>query len=312
MKILTAWLGHFLTQNLHHPQTLLRHNHFTMPNIPSDKRKFDIIKSIPFIALHLGAAVGIFIARPTVSLLLICLASYLIRMFAITAGYHRYFSHHSYQLNRFSQFCLAWLGTCAVQKGPLWWASNHRYHHRHSDDKSDIHSPVQDGFWWSHIGWIFSNAHDATRWDLIPDLKKYPELIFLNTWYLLPPLVMGFGLFLWGGVQIFIWGGLIATVLLFHGTATINSLSHVFGSRRYKTTDASRNNFILALITLGEGWHNNHHAYMASARQGFFWWEIDLSYYTLRALSWVGIVSGLKQPPLEKLKLQLIKPIPFQ
>lgn len=278
-----------------------------MPIIPISKKRFDFVKSSPFILLHLGAVVGLFLFPPTLPLVALCLGSYFVRMFAITAGYHRYFSHKSYQLGRFSQFVMATLGTSAVQKGPLWWAANHRHHHRFSDAKEDIHSPVQDGFWWSHIGWVLSNAFDETRWELIPDLKKFPELVWLNKYHLAPGLALGGLFYAVGGMPYFVWGWVISTVVLFHGTATINSLSHVFGTRRYQTTDDSRNNPLLALITLGEGWHNNHHCYMASTKQGFFWWEIDISYYVLKTLSIVGIVRGIKLPPLERLEKMRIK-----
>lgn len=270
-------------------------------SLPVGKARFSFVKSTPFLAVHIVALVGAWIYPPTWTLVGVAAASYFVRMFAITAGYHRYFSHKSYKVNRFVQFCLAWIGASSVQKGPLWWAANHRHHHRYSDQPQDIHSPVQSGFWWSHMGWVLSDAYDETRWELIPDLKKYPELVWLNRFHVVPVVALGLLMLALGGASFVIWGLFISTVLLFHGTATINSLSHVFGSRRYHTTDDSRNNFWLALITLGEGWHNNHHTYMVSARQGFYWWEIDISYYTLTVLSWLGVVRELKQPPLDKL-----------
>jgi stearoyl-CoA desaturase (delta-9 desaturase) len=265
------------------------------------------LRSLPFWAVH-AAAIGVFFVHFSWSLVALCVGLYLLRMFAITAGYHRYFSHKSYKLARAPQFLMALLGTLAVQKGPLWWAAHHRHHHRYSDLVEDIHSPLQSGFWWSHVGWILSSDYDETRWDQIPDLAKFPELRFLNQWHLLPGIAMGLALFALGGLPAFFWGFCLSTVLLWHGTFTINSLSHVFGTRRYETTDTSRNNPLLAIITLGEGWHNNHHMYMVSARQGFYWWELDMSYYALKALSWIGIARDLKQPPLAQLEKKRIKP----
>jgi stearoyl-CoA desaturase (delta-9 desaturase) len=227
----------------------------------------------------------------------VCLALFWLRMFGVTAGYHRYFSHRSYKTGRAFQFVLAFLGTLAVQKGVLWWAANHRVHHKYSDQEGDVHSPVRNGFWWSHVGWILAEDWEETQYDRIPDMARYPELRWLNEHYLVPPVALAVVLTLVGGLQWLVWGFFISTTLLWHSTFTINSLSHVFGNRRYETGDASRNNVWLALLTMGEGWHNNHHRYMNSVRQGFFWWEVDASYYILKALSWAGLVWDLHMPP---------------
>lgn len=238
----------------------------------------------------------------TWSALAVCLALFWLRMFGVTAGYHRYFSHRSYKTSRPFQFVLALLGTLAVQKGVLWWAANHRQHHKYSDQEEDIHSPVQRGFWWSHVGWILAPDYEETQFERIPDMAKYPELRWLNDHYLAPPVALAVLLYLVGGATWLVWGFFISTTVLWHSTFTINSLAHVWGSRRYETTDTSRNNVWLALLTMGEGWHNNHHRYMNSVRQGFFWWEIDLSYYVLVALSWCGLVWDLHQPPRKLLE----------
>ena len=248
------------------------------------------------------ALVAVFFVPFTWSLVGLCAASYAIRMFAITAGYHRYFAHRSYKMSRVAQFAMAFLGSTATQKGVLWWAANHRHHHRHSDLPQDIHSPRQSGILWSHVGWILSDQYDKTRWDQVQDLAKFPELVWLNRFHLLPTLAYAATFYVIGGMPGLIWGYVVSTVLLWHGTFTINSLSHVFGWQRYRSNDDSRNNPLLALITLGEGWHNNHHTYMSSAKQGFFWWEFDISYYALKALSWVGITRDLRKPPLALLE----------
>lgn len=264
-------------------------------------RKSDWIHSLPFYLFHVAMGAAFFVPFSW-EMVALCLASYVLRMFAITAGYHRYFSHRSYKMSRVPQFLMAFLGSTSIQKGVLWWAANHRHHHRFSDQSQDIHSPRQSGFWWSHVGWILSDRYEQTRFELVQDLTKFPELVWLNRFHLVPAMIYGTVLFLVGGWSAFVWGFIISTVLLWHGTFTINSLSHVFGTRRYATTDDSRNNPLLALITLGEGWHNNHHTYMSSANQGFFWWEFDISYYALKAMSWAGLARDLRKPPLELLE----------
>mgnify|MGYP001815481102 CR=1 FL=1 len=252
--------------------------------------------AVLFILVHV-AALAVFWVPFSWGLVWLCLGLYWLRMFAITAGYHRYFSHRSYKTSRAFQFILAFLGASSMQKGPLWWAGHHRHHHRYSDQEEDLHSPRRDGFWWAHVGWILSSRYDETPSDLIKDFVKYPELRRLNKWHLVPGILLAVLLLVFGGWPAFVWGFLVSTVLTWHATFAINSLTHVFGRRRYRTTDTSRNSVLLALLTLGEGWHNNHHYYQTATRQGFFWWELDISYYILKLLSIPHIVWGLREPP---------------
>ena len=254
------------------------------------------VTSLPFFAIHL-AAVGVVFFPFHWWYVGVAVGLYYLRMFGVTAGYHRYFSHRTFKTSRPFQFLLAWLGASSAQKGVLWWTAHHRNHHKFSDLEGDVHSPVRDGFWWSHVGWILSPELEATDWGRVQDLAKYPELCWLNRYHLVPPAVLAVVLFGLGGLPLVLWGFCFSTVLLWHGTFTINSLSHVFGSRRFATTDGSRNHFLLALITMGEGWHNNHHYYMSSANQGFYWWEIDMSYYILRGLEKLQLVWDLRTPP---------------
>jgi stearoyl-CoA desaturase (Delta-9 desaturase) len=236
---------------------------------------------------------------------LVCFGLYVARMFFITGVYHRYFSHRSYHMGRVMQFLMAFGGATSAQKGPLWWASHHRMHHKFSDLPEDVHSP-KDGLWWSHVGWIVSPHQDETEWAWIKDFAKFPELVWLNKYHLVPPTVLGVAVYLLGGFPMLFCGFFLSTVLLYHGTFTINSLCHVWGRRRFVTTDTSRNSLILALITLGEGWHNNHHYYQSSTNQGFYWYEIDITYYVLRVLSAVGLVSGIRNPPAHALTLNRV------
>jgi stearoyl-CoA desaturase (delta-9 desaturase) len=248
---------------------------------------------LPFVAIHL-ACLGVFFMPFHWSYLLWALGFYLVRMFGVTAGYHRYFSHRSFRLNRVAQFALAFLAETSAQKGVLWWAAHHRVHHSTSDSEEDIHSPEQRGFWWAHVGWVLSNDYDEYDPKLIQDFAKFPELRWLDKYFLVPPIVLG-ALTLWlGGPHIFMWGFVVSTVMLFHGTFAINSIAHVWGTRRFDTPDHSRNNFLLALITLGEGWHNNHHQFMYACRQGLRWWEIDITYYVLRTLQALRIVKHIR------------------
>ncbi len=261
----------------------------------ASKEKLAWGQSIPFFGVHAACLLALY-TGVTWQWVLMCVASYYVRMFGVTAGLHRYFSHRAYKTSRAFQFALAVLGSLSVQKGVLWWAANHRHHHKYSDKEEDIHSPTLRGFWWSHVGWILSTRYDETKLDAIKDFARFPELVWINKYFLVPPIAFFTGLFLAGGLPWLLWGGLIPTVLLWHGTFTINSLSHLFGKRRYLTTDTSKNNWLLALITCGEGWHNNHHYHQNTANQGWFWWEVDLSFYALKVLSWVALVSDLRLP----------------
>ena len=257
--------------------------------------KISWLPSIPFFLAHAMCLFVFFLPlRPRD--VAVCVGLYVLRMWGITVGFHRYFAHRSFKTNRAFQFILAFVGTLSVQKGVLWWASHHRHHHRESDQPLDIHSPVQKGFWWSHVGWILCDKYGETRFEKIKDFAHYPELRVLNRFYMVPPVLLAAGLLYTGGFSMLVWGFFVSTVLLWHGTFTINSLSHIFGKRRYKTADTSRNNWLLALLTLGEGWHNNHHYHQNTANQGWFWWEVDVSYYSLKVLSWLGLVWDLRNP----------------
>jgi stearoyl-CoA desaturase (delta-9 desaturase) len=251
---------------------------------------------IPFATIHL-LALGAFFTGVTRSAAICCAVLYVVRMFGVTGVYHRYFSHRTYKTSRVFQFVLALLAQTSAQKGALWWAAHHRNHHLYSDQPQDIHSPVQSGFFHSHIAWIFSDESAATDYSRIPDLARYPELRFLNKYHLLPPIALGAAIFFTLGAAGLFFGFFVSTVLLWHGTFTINSLSHVIGKRRYVTSDDSRNNWLLAIITMGEGWHNNHHRFSSSTRQGFYWYEYDFTYYILKLLSWFGLVWQLRPVP---------------
>ena len=261
---------------------------------PSQVGKYFNIVGV--VLIHAGT-IWAFVRGVSLSLVLMAIGFYYLRMFAITAGYHRYFAHRAFKTSRFVQFLFALLGTTATQKGPLWWASTHRIHHKYSDTEKDVHSPKQRGFWYSHMGWWLGSEHEKTNLALIKDFAKYPEIRFIDRYHWIGVFLMMALTWAIAGFDGFLWGYVVSTCFLMHGTFTINSLSHVYGSRRYETTDTSRNNFWLALITMGEGWHNNHHYYQSTANQGFFWWEIDASYYILKAMSWVGLVWDLRKPP---------------
>jgi stearoyl-CoA desaturase (delta-9 desaturase) len=257
--------------------------------------------AIPFVLVHLGCIAAIW-SGVTWSALALCAALYVLRMFAVVAGYHRYFSHRAFTTSRAFQFVLAVLAQSTAQKSVLWWAAKHRHHHLHSDTEEDVHSPRRRGFVYSHLGWIFDRKHDQADLSKVADLTRWPELVWLKKFELLPAVVLGVLCFLAAGWSGLVVGFLWSTVLLYHGTFCINSLAHVSGSKRYVTGDDSRNNWLLAIVTLGEGWHNNHHAYQSSVRQGFKWWEVDVAYYVLKAMSWTGLIWDLKTPPAHVLR----------
>ncbi|MDX2177216.1 MAG: acyl-CoA desaturase [Candidatus Sumerlaeia bacterium] len=270
----------------------------------------DFLGSIPFLGVHVAAVAFVVATGFNWVALGFCLFLYFIRMFAITGGYHRYFSHRTFKTSRWFQFCLAFLGASSAQQGPLWWAAHHRHHHRHSDTEEDIHSPGLRGLWWAHCGWVMCRKYGEIRWEEIKDFAKFPELKFLDKYHVIAPITLGVATFMLGlflqeyfpqlgttAWQMLGWGFFFSTVLLYHGTFTINSLSHIFGKRRFETTDESKNSFILSIITLGEGWHNNHHRYPASERQGMYWWELDITHYLLRVMSLVGLVWDIKTHP---------------
>ena len=260
------------------------------------ERRVEWLRVVPFIGMHLMCA-GVIWVGVSSTALLVAAALYVLRLVAITGFYHRYFSHRTFRTSRAIQFVFAVLGTMAVQRGPLWWAAHHRHHHAHADEENDSHSPTQHGFWWSHFGWFMNRSNFRTRSELVQDLTRYPELRWLDRFDIVPPIALAVLLYVCGGAQLLIWGFFISTVLLHHVTFTVNSLAHRFGRRRYATSDDSRNNWWIALLTFGEGWHNNHHHFPGSVRQGFYWWEIDLTYYLLRAMAACGLVWDLKSVP---------------
>ena len=292
----------------------------TCPPTRDSSESISWIHTIPFVGVHL-MAVGVFWVGWSPVAVGTAVALYLVRMFAITGFYHRYFSHRSFKTSRSIQFIFALIGASSVQRGPIWWAAHHRHHHATTEMEDDPHSPVHHGLWWSHTGWFLSNEHFQVQEKRIRDLNRYPELRFLDRFDIVIPAALAVILLLAGNVletrapdlgtsggQMLVWGFFISTVALYHGTFTINSLAHRFGKRRYATNDNSRNNFWLALLTLGEGWHNNHHHYPVSVRQGFYWWEIDLTYYGLRAMSALGLVWDLKPVPLERRESNRLQP----
>lgn len=278
------------------------------PEFDAHPDRIDWLRAMPFIALHV-ACLGVILVGVSPFAVAVAVALYCIRMFAITAFYHRYFAHKTFRTSRVTQFLGAAVASTSAQRGPLWWAAHHRNHHRHADSEKDLHSP-RHGFWRSHVGWFLTRRGFRTDWKAIADFGCFPELRFLDRFDIVAPALLATGLYLLGhwlesahpalhtnGAQLLTWGFFVSTVALFHATFTINSLAHRFGRRRYATRDTSRNNWLLALLTFGEGWHNNHHFFPGSARQGFRWWEIDATYYTLRLLALCGVVRDIKTVP---------------
>jgi stearoyl-CoA desaturase (Delta-9 desaturase) len=271
--------------------------------------RIDWLRATPFVAMHL-ACLAVFWVGVSPVAVIVAVALYALRMFALTAFYHRYFSHRTFRASRAVQFVFALIGASSVQRGPLWWAAHHRNHHRHTETPLDPHSPAVHGFLWSHAGWFLTRNGFRTDFERIPDLAKFPELRWLDRYDTLVPVLLAAALYALGallqhvapqldtsGGQMLVWGFFVSTTVLFHATVTINSLAHRYGTRRFDTDDDSRNNAWLALLTFGEGWHNNHHFFPGTVRQGFRWWEVDLTWYVLRAMAALGLVHGLKPIP---------------
>jgi stearoyl-CoA desaturase (delta-9 desaturase) len=258
------------------------------------------VAELSYWGLHAACLLAFVVGVSSADLWLLA-ATFGIRMFGITGAYHRYFAHKTYQTSRAFQFVLAIIACSATQKGPLWWAGHHREHHRLADREGDAHSP-KDGFYHSHQGWVFEGPWDATPLGRIRDFERYPELVWLNRWHVVPPIGLALLCYLIGAASGLVWGFVISTVLLWHSTYTVNSVAHLVGTRRYDTPDTSRNNWWVALLTMGEGWHNNHHHFCGSARQGFRWWEVDLTYYLLRGLQALGVVWDIREPPAHLLR----------
>ncbi|HEY6893424.1 MAG TPA: fatty acid desaturase [Rhodanobacteraceae bacterium] len=279
------------------------------PDDPASPDRIDWMRALPFLGMHV-ACIGVLWVGVSPTAIAVAVALYAVRMFALTAFYHRYFSHRTFRTSRAVQFAFAVLGAACVQRGPLWWAAHHRRHHAHADTALDPHSPTWRGMLWSHAGWFLTQGAFATDVARVRDLAGYPELRWLDRFDTAVPVALAvllYGVGAWlaaahpelgtSGGQLLVWGFFVSTVVLFHATVTINSLAHRFGRRRFETRDESRNNLWLALITFGEGWHNNHHFFPGSARQGFRWWEIDLTWYGLRLLAALGLVHDLKPVP---------------
>ncbi|KPJ95668.1 MAG: stearoyl-CoA 9-desaturase [Gammaproteobacteria bacterium SG8_15] len=310
-------------QNASNPlNTLLRwfdaHASLTDSAPQATQQKVDWLRVMPFLFMHL-MCLGVIWVGWSPFAVIVAFALYFLRMLAITGFYHRYFSHKSFKTSRAMQFIFAVLGASAAQRGPLWWASHHRHHHIHSDKETDAHSPKQHGFFWSHMGWFMSNDNFAPKFQRIPDLVKFRELVWLDRFDALVPVALAVALYILGeglanyvpslntnGAQLLIWGFFVSTVFLYHATYTVNSLAHQIGKRRYKTRDDSRNSMLIALITCGEGWHNNHHHFPGSARQGFYWWEIDMTFYFLKLLAATGLIWDLKAIPSQLKNSRLI------
>lgn len=268
-----------------------------------------LMASSPIFLMHL-LALGVFFTGFSWVAVWVMAVTYVIRVFALTAGFHRYFSHRAFKTSRAFQFVLAWVGTSAAQLGPMWWAANHRHHHQHSDQDEDIHSPVTKDAFWAHIGWVLCRAYHSIRHDRVKDLSRFPELRFIDRFHVLPVLsliaflyALGAALELYyphlgtSGLQLVMWGFFLSTILVYHVTFCVNSVTHIVGKKRFVTGDESRNSWWVALLTFGEGWHNNHHRWPLSARQGMYWWELDLTYLLLCVLEKLGLVWDLKVYP---------------
>ncbi len=270
----------------------------------SDERregeKLEITASIPFFIINLLGIVGLYYVCTHKDVLLLTLTLYYVRMFFVTGFQHRYFSHRSFKIRgpegwkRFVQWIMALCVTSTAQKGPLWWAAWHRHHHRHSDTPHDVHSKKLRGLYWSHVGWILCGKFRTADYNEVKELARYPELMWLEKplGYLMAPVALGYFCLHIGGLP-YLMGFFTSTFLLYHGTFCINSLAHMWGTQRFKTGDESRNCGWLNILTLGEGWHNNHHHEQGFEAQAITWREklSDVTHWILSLWSYTGMVK---------------------
>ena len=247
-----------------------------------------------------ASAVSVFFVPFAWPLVVLCVCSHFIRAIGLTLIFHRYLAHRAFQMNRAARFVWAFIGTAAMQKGPLWWAGHHIDHHKYADREGDPHSPAISGFYHAHIGW-FLNDDRHRRLDpsnpVIRDFSRAPELLWLDRYFAIPPIALAGAMYLIGGMPWLAWGFCFPTVTLAHSTFSINTVNHLFGSRRFDTPDDSRNNVVTAIFAAGEGWHNNHHRYQRAARNGFYWWEFDPTYYVIRTMGWIGLIWDIQPVP---------------
>lgn len=281
---------------------------------PGERHRVSILRAVPFIGMHAACVLVLWVGASEVAVGC-ALIFFVARMFFVTAFFHRYFSHRAFETSRPFQFLIAVLGCTAGQRGPLWWAGHHRTHHAYSDTADDPHSPARRGFLYSHMVWFLTRGSFTVPEQRVADWSRFPELRWLERFDWVPFAIFAAGCWSLGawlegyapglgtsGGQMLVWGAIVSTVILYHATYTINSLAHRFGRRAFPTEDDSRNNVWLALLTLGEGWHNNHHCCPTAARHGFLWWQLDLTYLGLRLLAGVGLIRALRPVPSRVLR----------
>ncbi len=276
------------------------------PEGPRQAQPLNKITTAVLVVLHLGAIAALF----CFSWLNLAIAAFLYWMtieLGISLGYHRLHTHRSYKIPAALEYFFAVCGALTLEGGPIFWVATHRLHHQLSDHAGDPHSP-RDGAWWAHVGWILlgESKHNNTRMmsKYAPDLAKKPFYVWLNNWHWLPMVVLSAILIALGGFPLFFWGICLRVVVGLHSTWLVNSATHMWGKRRFATRDDSRNNWWVALLTFGEGWHNNHHAHPTSARHGLAWYEFDPSWLLIRAMRKFGVAKGVQTARLPEQELK--------
>jgi stearoyl-CoA desaturase (delta-9 desaturase) len=280
-------------------------------NNPASPYRLDNVNwvtTIALLVLHIGA-IASFFYFDWKSVIVAAVLYWTCVGWGIGMGYHRLLTHRSYRVPKPLEYFFAICGTLTLEGGPIFWVATHRLHHQRSDQPGDPHSP-KDGPWWAHVGWIIfgESKHNATEMmsKYAPDLGRDPFYRWLNTYHYVPLVIMGLVLLGFGGLSMFLWGICTRVVLGLHATWLVNSATHLWGKRRFRTRDDSRNNWWVALLTFGEGWHNNHHAHPASARHGLTALELDLTWLQIRLLEWLGIAKKVQvarideQPPADQ------------
>jgi fatty-acid desaturase len=254
------------------------------------------ITVIAMSAFHVGAVAAFFYIDAG-AMFTAFLLYYIAGSFGIGMGYHRLLTHRGYKTKKWVEYFLTTCGTLALEGGPIFWVATHRIHHQYSDREGDPHSP-REGTYWAHMGWIFTGKamhHDTeVLRRYVPDLSKDKFHVWLTSWHWITQVVVGLALLAFGGLPYVLWGVAFRTVFGLHSTWAVNSATHLWGSRRFKTRDDSTNNWLVALFTFGEGWHNNHHAHPVSARHGLAWYEVDLNWIGIRTLEMLGLAWDVR------------------
>ena len=275
----------------------MRNEMKSVGKVAGQKRKTNWGTGVFLVIAHLAAIAALFFwSWP--ALISAVVMYWVAGSLGVGMGYHRLLTHRGYKVPKPIEYFLVTCATLSLEGGPIQWVTTHRIHHAHTDQTGDPHTP-RDGGWWAHVGWILrGTAQDhsqATLERYAPDVVKDRYYVWLNKYYYVPLIVVGVGLLALGGFDVMLWGVFLRVTFGLHATWLVNSATHMWGRRRFETGEDSRNSWWVALLTFGEGWHNNHHAHPTSARHGLKWYEVDINWWGIRVLQFLGLARRIKK-----------------